>query len=77
MYKEKNVFGNDTYGPYDMGLSFGLGWMQNFRKVFENENGQAVTADVKNQIKIVTLTQLSCIHSNFEYQVSSRENTAT
>ena len=51
--------------------------IQNFRKVFENKNGQAVTADVKNQIKIVTLTQLSCIHSNFEYQVSSRDTVKT
>ena len=51
--------------------------IQNFRKVFENKNGQAVTADVKNQIKIVTLTQLSCIHSNFEYQVSSCDTVKT
>ena len=48
-----------------------------FRTVNENENGQTVTADGKNQIKIVTLTQLSFIHSNSEYQISSLEITVT
>ena len=47
--------------------------MKIFRNVTENKNGKTLTADVKSQIKIVTLTQLSFIHSNFEYQIPSRD----